>query len=430
MIARARLRRAAPWLAIAALLLVAGWQWSERIGPQVPFIGWDTQVFQQIADRPLGLDLVGYSKPLVVPLIYRAADNALPAIAGFQAALAFAAWTILAITTALVVRRAWVRVLAVAIGVAFLLEPARVGFATSMLPESVNDSLAALGVAGLLAVLRLRGTARWAAAIATGAVVLAWLFTRDTNAAVAVIGAGVAMLIWRGWRSRAGWALSAAVIVVSGVVLWSTTLAHPPLPYQQTWRAWFTPRAAYPMLNNLKLRVFPDTPDQVPATVKDIEGVFPMVVDTPERLPLQTWLVEHGQSTYLRWLVRHPLDRLRELVTHRSAVLSPRVDAYMPGHWVSRARSAWTVTSNLLAVTLLLLVAPLWLLRPRTDPLCGLALCLILGGAVGAVASYYGDATEMARHCYGAGQQLVLGLFLAALAWLDRVTWRRAPADA
>jgi len=44
---------------------------------------------------------------------------------------------------------------------------------------------------------------------------------------------------------------------------------------------------------------------------------------------------------------------------------------------------------------------------------------------VGILASYYGDAVELTRHCYGAAQQLVLGLFLAAIAWLDRLATKR-----
>ena len=36
-------------------------------------------------------------------------------------------------------------------------------------------------------------------------------------------------------------------------------------------------------------------------------------------------------------------------------------------------------------------------------------------------AGYYGDTLEIARHCYGAGQQVVLGLFLAMIGWLDGV---------
>jgi len=42
--------------------------------------------------------------------------------------------------------------------------------------------------------------------------------------------------------------------------------------------------------------------------------------------------------------------------------------------------------------------------------------------------AYYGDAAEVSRHCYGAGQQTVLGLFLACLAWLDRTAWFRPRA--
>jgi predicted MFS family arabinose efflux permease len=71
---------------------------------------------------------------------------------------------------------------------------------------------------------------------------------------------------------------------------------------------------------------------------------------------------------------------------------------------------------------LALLLATPWLLRgQRADALSGLALCMIASGLAGVVASYYGDAVELSRHCYGAGQQVVLGMFLALVARLDRV---------
>jgi len=47
---------------------------------------------------------------------------------------------------------------------------------------------------------------------------------------------------------------------------------------------------------------------------------------------------------------------------------------------------------------------------------------------MGIFASYFGEAVELRRHCDGAGQQLVIGLFLASIAWLDRATWPRSRA--
>jgi hypothetical protein len=80
-------------------------------------------------------------------------------------------------------------------------------------------------------------------------------------------------------------------------------------------------------------------------------------------------------------------------------------------------RRATTCELLLLA---LLLAAPLALRRPRGHITTAVAVVLIGSGVAGAAAAYYGDAYEVARHMFGAGQQIVLGLFLAPLAWLDR----------
>ena len=44
---------------------------------------------------------------------------------------------------------------------------------------------------------------------------------------------------------------------------------------------------------------------------------------------------------------------------------------------------------------------------------------IVLSAIAAAGASYFGDAFEVGRHCYGAGQQLLLGVYIAVVAWLD-----------
>jgi hypothetical protein len=61
--------------------------------------------------------------------------------------------------------------------------------------------------------------------------------------------------------------------------------------------------------------------------------------------------------------------------------------------------------------------------RPRVDPRCDLVISRLVG-----IAASYGDATEVPRHCYGAGQQVVLGLFLALVVWTDHTPRRGSGA--
>lgn len=331
-------RQLALGLAVVLVIVATRWRWDQLVSAQTPYIDADTKVFQQIAERPLGLALVFDAKPLVVPLVYRATGNAPPAIARFQAELAFASWAVLTVAVALVVRRWWTRAAAIGVGVAFVLAPARVGYTGSLLPESVNDSLMALLLAAALAVLRLRGPPRIAAAIATGLVAIAWLLTRDTNAFTVATAAGVAMLVWRGWRSRTAQVLAVLVAVACGLVLWTTTVGREPLPCEHGWYERFTPRGAYPLVHNVVWRVYPDERDALPAglapfAVRRSELIERLVRADQEARPLQDWLLDHGASIYARWLVRHPIRRVRELIASRWSLLAPHVEAYMARGW-------------------------------------------------------------------------------------------------
>ena len=101
-------------------------------------------------------------------------------------------------------------------------------------------------------------------------------------------------------------------------------------------------------------------------------------------------------------------------------MLAANNTAIMPVGWNAHGSWLGAVTTNRWLVLALLAVSPILLWRPRRDPRAGIALVMIASGAIGAAAAYYGDAAEIARHCYGAGQQIVLGLVLAALAACDR----------
>ncbi len=424
-------RRIALGLAIAVVAVAARWRWDQLVGAQTPYIDADTKVFQQIAERPLGLGLVFDGKPLLVPLVYRAAGNAPAAISRIQAELAFASWAILTAVLAWVVQRRSTRAAAIAVGLAFLFAPTRVGYTGSLLPESINDSAMALALAGALAVLRLRGRARIAAAIATGLVGVAWLLIRDTNAFVVAAAAGVTVAVWRSGRSRTAWALSALIAAACGLVLWTTTVGRDPLPCQQGWYPRFTPRGAYPLVHNVLWRVYPDERDALPAGLAPFaiyrsDQIERFVRADPEARPLQDWILDHGAGIYARWLVRHPIDRVRELFAARWHLFAPRLEAYMAAGWDPGTGSLRALTANRWLLMVLLLAGPWLLWRPRADPLRSAALCVVVSGVVGVVASYYGDATELRRHCYGPGQQVLLGLVIGALVAIDRVRRRRA----
>jgi hypothetical protein len=413
-------------IVVGIVALCTRCRWDELTDAQVPHAEPDTRIYREIAERPFGWDLAVYNKPLFVPIVYRVAHNDAPALIEFQTDLAFLAWTVFTASLVLALRRRWTRAIAIGLGIVFLLAPTRVGFAGSLLSESIGDSLAALVAAGAIAVVRLRGRARVAAAVGTGVLGLAWLLTRDTNAVIAVTAAGVAMVVWRGWRQRWAWCASGLVVLAAAGMMWSSNQPHPPLPYQQPWDPRFTPRSVYPMIDNIITRVLPDQRDELPAGLRvfaePTEQVWRLILDDPAIRPLHDWLLGHGASTYGRWLIRHPLDRVAELIDARwVALVGSYNQRYMPAGWSPHGSVLRRLTMNHALLMVLMLASPLLLRGSRADPLTGLVLCMIASGVVGAVAAFYGDAAEVSRHCYGAGQQIVLGLFLALVVWLDQV---------
>ncbi|HEV7559336.1 MAG TPA: hypothetical protein VGO00_27865, partial [Kofleriaceae bacterium] len=323
-------------LVIGGVVLAARWYWNQLVAAHVPYVDYDTQVFTQIADRPLGGGLLFAPKPLVVPLVYRLAGNDPGRVVGFQDALAFVSWSLVAVILALGRRRLWVRPIAAAIGMAFVFAPTRVGFTASLMPESIDDSLLALTVASALALGCLRGRSRAAAMVAMGLFAAIWMLTRDTNVFIALAAVVVAMIVWRGWRARRVWLAAACVIGAAAGVLATTCVAHEPLPYQHDWYARFTPRGVYPLLDNVTIRV-DDLRDQLPAELAssaDRTIQVEWLVRAAPR-PLQDWFVDRGGGVYARWLVRHPIDRVGELVEARWTVLASSLATYMPRGWVS-----------------------------------------------------------------------------------------------
>jgi hypothetical protein len=243
------------------------------------------------------------------------------------------------------------------------------------------------------------------------------------------------------WRSRGAAAGAAAVIAVAGVVLWSTNVIPSPTPFsvQQWFPVEATARGTYAKINNLVDRILPDPEARgffeahgLPQAerIARAESRYAIIYD-PELAPARRWLVSEGQGVYLRWLLARPLERLADQVEQAWILLgAEQQQLYMPDGWVGRERSRavrWSlgVTSSKTVLLALLALAPIALWRARRHAGGRLALCLIASGWLGSAAAFYADTSEPGRHCYGSGQQIAFGLFLAGLAWLDHALGAR-----
>jgi len=413
----------------------------------------DSIVYIQTAAQHASLQHLFYPKPIVVPAIYRGLGADPSAIAQFQFYFMLASWSAFGVVLLAAVRRLSVRVAIVIMTFAFVLTPYRIGFTASILSESINESLAMLIITiGFVLALaarwkpgRRRTIACWLLAMFTAVLALAWIMSRDTNAITALVATLVAALLWRLHRRvrEAPWAVVLAALVVIGSVfaIWTATV-RPRAPTQLTTHINFPPeltaRATFPLINNIMIRVVPDhdarayfadhglpladeLAEHTDQWVEDDRGVL----TDPHFEPARQWMVAHGTSTYARWLLRHPITRATEIGAEMREILVPQtLKGYMPKGWLYGwgwlRRPIRNITNNEVIVLLLALALPFVMRRPRAHIVTGVALVLIVSGLIGAIAAYYGDAFEISRHCYGAGQQIVLGLFLAPLGWFDR----------
>ncbi|HEV7556600.1 MAG TPA: hypothetical protein VGO00_14145, partial [Kofleriaceae bacterium] len=417
--------------------------------PQVAHMTFDSEIYLEIADRPLGIDTAWASKPATVPVIYMVTGSDPETIVDVQAEVAFWAWAIAIAVLALALHSWIARGLAIGFGVAFVLAAPRVGWTGMVLSDSLNDSLMALVVACGIGLALVRGKHR---RIVTGisiAIAILWIFARDTNAVSALVTIIAAALLWRvrTWWTKARWAVVlAAVVGVAAVAEIPTGYLKPdPFPFQSDWNPQLTARNTYLLINNVLIRMMHDDRDWLAergapvaelARFTDPEPVTDKLVQADAHAATaQTWIVEHGSGTYLRWLLRHPIDRAIELVEARWMILSSRY-SLMPFGWIEHDRDhpavdlVRRVTTNRWLILLLVLASPLLLWRPRASPLRGIAVCLIASGLLGAAAAYYGDAAELARHCYEPGQQIVLGLVIALVATIDAYVRRSRPSPA
>jgi hypothetical protein len=435
---RARVVGGAVLLAIATLLAHhALYQLTRK---QVPGMWHDSLTFNDIAAQPLSLAHLFYPKPFMGPFVERLVGDP-SAIARFQIGLDFAAWAALAIALVLALRTWRARVIGVVACGAFVLAPARVGFMTIIASEPIDDALRTFAIALAVALLAAapRPKLRNVLAAAFVVVTAAWIFTRDTNAIIAL--SGIALCARRLRGSRWAIATAAAIGIAAVVSLWSSQVVpRQPLGIRLTegWAPESTKRGSFALVDDFMIRVMPD-PDARKRAIADgmpwsaeLEqfvgtGAYGSFLSEDRYKPTRDWIFAHGTATYVGWLARHPIARLEEVVAISSNVLTPQdIGAYyMRAGWRGNdyggaiMKTFRTSTESSAVVLVLIICVPLAWRRIHAHPLAPAIAVLAWSAVIGVFAAYYGDAMEMVRHAWGASQQLIVALVLAVVVRVD-----------
>ena len=372
------------------------------------------------------------ARPWTVPLIYKLLPHDDQARAVAQLVISVACWAALAVAVARCLRPAGFRVFAFAVVLAFSASFQILRWDRLVLSESVSISLTALVIAVLGANL-------------------IWVFTRDSNAYLALATA-LPALVWlvrpgatpRRWPAilAAGLvAISLASVAATGTqeaqlrrndrpllhVVGRRVLIHPDQ------RAYFE-RHGMPTPTPLVLRHH-----------KTLAALGMTIPSDPRSDAFLRWVRHHGRGTVARYLIAHPVAALRPLVKFRQRLLGGVTVGY-------RSPDARMALPEPIAAALYPQRgdgALIWL-----AVVSGLALVAALLGRAGrtwlvpigvilleiphALLVYHGDTLEIPRHAILMAIMLRLGVLLLALfavgalieALAERLAARRATAQA
>jgi hypothetical protein len=422
---------------------------------QQAHVAHDSHTYLEIAARPFSWEHLFYPKPLMTPVLERWAGGEPDGIAMMQVWLAFAAWLALAGVLAIGLRRTRARLGAIAACCAFVLAPVRLGFTAMMLSESPDDSLRTLAIASVLALMIVYAGASprraWWVALASALVAVttcAWLLVRDTNAMTCVAAVAIAVGLrprwtWANRRALAAPLAAAAAIVACSVVAFASAHVIPDQPLGLSlldgWAPESTPRAAFPLVDDMMIRVMTDADARQRALDDGLPwnpsldhyvgtGAYADFLSDDRYAPPRAWILAHGTRAYASWFLRQPIDRVEEVVQNTWHILTPRDMAdnyYMPPGWRGNGyggpimRTFRGATESPVVGFALMLGLVLWWRRVRAHWLAPVVACLLWSGVIGVFAAYYGDAMEMVRHAWGASQQLLLALWLGLILRLD-----------
>src|SRR5262245_4597931 len=357
-----------------------------------------------------------HGRPPTVPLFYKLVGGNPWAITVLQLSLSISCWGLLALFVARAVRLQQLQLTAFLFILLFALSDPIILWDGALLSESISLSIMALFIVTWLWLIE--GWNRQKVALML-AVAFLWVFTRDTNAWVVLMLAGVLAAVASLWRSQRRYLLIAATFAVlfvgdeisdNSAKRWQTTF-----------------------MNVIGKRVLPDPEARayfaqlgMPVTLAlmRLSGHFAWDRDRaffrdPALQDFRDWLNIHGKSSYLRFLLVHPNRALGTPLRNGEAILAPNLDGYRPAGFSPILKGAmaellyfkertylWMWASGLFvgfAATVVL---------RKSDPTCRVAIVLILLAYPHAIISWHGDAAEVGRHALQADVQFRLGLWI------------------
>ena len=369
----------------------------------------------------LGRAMWAGERPVVAPLLYKLCAQDPATITRAQTMLSAAAWIVLALVLASLVRDDVLKLVAVVVVYGLALSHAVVMWNHCVLSESLAlSSLALMTATWLLLVARFSTLRLVVVCLAS----LLWACTRDTNAyALVAVAALVAIAVAKRRLPRAALAFVAVALVVFGYTSWSAAASrrwvHP--SYNVVNRRILT---SPPMLRWYVAHGLPLSPALVARAGKSPSADSAASYFDPALDDFRRWWSRNGRAAQARWLVEHPAYALFAPGKDLADEYAPDLAFYDPKQLDQPWRRVVDVVVDpmqpktlavWLAVMLALAALLYWRARqhigkPVAVPIAGLALIPWLTMFV-----WQGDPVEIGRHCVQNAIALRLCLWLVVL---------------
>lgn len=391
----------------------------------------DTQAYLRISNQPLlDVDFWGSSRPFVFPLLLKIAHQDFSTTAALQLGFSILAWSLLGLSVAAALQTRGLAPFAFGLVLALSLVRHLAGWDFTMLTESLSISWFVLFLATGLWLLRAWRGERVVALIAVG---LFLAFTRDTNAYLLLMLAGLLTLaVILRWTQPRTLILAAAFVGIFLLNNANADLGH---------------RWVFPFLNIMGRRILPN-PQAVdffearcgmPVTpaLMSLEGEFANGQDRafyndPDLADFRSWAYQQGKTCYMLWLALNPTAGGGEAFAQFGPLVAfPDVDnyftrSYKPSLPVGVERILYPDRFILwiwVSVTLAALVAILaraW----RRNSLWAALILLVVPIFPHLFISWHGDAMAPARHTLSVGLELYLSAWLFVLLLADQIALR------
>jgi hypothetical protein len=378
----------------------------------------DTDVYVSVSQKQIiGENFLHVTRPFAFPLLLQMTDQDFETAALIQLGLTILAWGILAWIVSASFPHPGLRLFSFIILLALSLVRHLAGWDFVMMTESLSLSFFILFIAFGIWLLH-----EWKIykVILLSVIAFIFAFTRDTNAYILAMLAGILILavILRWLRPQ--------VLIVAGIFLAIFLLNNLSADVSQRW--------TFPFINVIGKRVLPYaamnqsfescgmplTPELLTLAGLYANGYDRAFLDDPALADFRAWVAEEGKSCYMKWLVTNPVTSIRQALNEFDGLIYfEEVNKYFSRKYVDLLPSrlerllypvhgAVWLFAGLTIFALIAIYKKAW----NVNSLWAVYVMLCLTIFPHLFITWHGDSMAVERHALSVGLQLALTFWL------------------